>query len=121
MTSPAGARPAQRVVEVRVLRLKAGGRAEFQRLFVERSLPLLRRWRFDVVSYGPSLHDEDTFHVIRAFGSLAERREQEDAFYGSDDWRQGPREAMLALIERYSDAVLELDAAAVEAMRRGCD
>lgn len=106
-----------RVVEVRVLTLKEGRRAEFERLFTERSLPLLRRWGFDVVSYGPSRHDELTFHVIRAFPSLGERQRLEDAFYGSDDWRQGPREAMLALVERYADAVLDLDAAAVDGLR----
>ena len=33
----------------------------------------------------------------------------EDAFYGSDDWRLGPREAILALLENYIDIVLELD------------
>ncbi|HET9598056.1 MAG TPA: hypothetical protein VFP65_20880 [Anaeromyxobacteraceae bacterium] len=106
-----------RVVEVRVLTLKEGGCAEFERLFTERSLPLLRRWGFDVVSYGPSRHDEVTFYVIRAFASLEERQRLEDAFYGSDDWRQGPREAMLALIERWADAVLDLDVAAVEGLR----
>jgi hypothetical protein len=109
---------AARIVEVRALTLKSGARAEFQRLFTERSLPLLRRWRFDVVAYGPSLHDEVSFYVIRSFPDLADRQEREDAFYGSDDWRQGPREAMLALIVSYSDVVLELEPAAVAALRR---
>ena len=36
----------------------------------------------------------------------------------SDDWRKGPREALLALIESYTDVVFELDAAAVEGWRK---
>jgi NIPSNAP len=115
---PSHPRSGRRTVEIRVLTLKPGSRPEFHRLFAERSLPLLRRWGFDVVSYGPSLHDDVTFHVIRAFDDLAERQALEDAFYGSDDWRSGPREAMLALIETWSDAVLEVDTAAVDGLRR---
>jgi len=77
----------------------------------------LRRWGFDVVAFGPSLHDEASFYVVRSFASVAGRQSAEDAFYGSDDWRQGPREPMLACIESYVDVVLELDEAAVEALR----
>jgi NIPSNAP len=107
-----------RVVEIRTLTLRPGARAEFQRLFTQRSLPLLRRWGFDVVAYGPSLHDEVSFYVIRAFADLADRQALEDAFYASDDWRQGPREPMLALVESYSDAVFEVEPSAVAELRR---
>jgi len=37
-----------------------------------------------------------------------------DVYYASDDWRQGPREAMVALIENYIDIVLELDEVTVQ-------
>jgi len=75
---------------------------------------LLKRWNFDVVAHGPSLHDENTYHVIRRFDSLAQREEIEDVYYASDDWRKGPREAILALIESYVDVVLEVDEVGVE-------
>ena len=64
-------------------------------------------------------HDENTYFVIRRFDSLAQREQIEDAFYGSNDWTQGPREAMVALIENYTDVVLELDQAALDALRNG--
>ncbi|HLO18318.1 MAG TPA: NIPSNAP family protein [Anaerolineales bacterium] len=104
-------------VEVRSLNIKSGRREEFDHLYMEKALPLLRRWNFDVVAYGPSLHDENTYYVIRCYDSLAQRDEMEDAYYGSDDWRQGPREAMLALIESYTDIVLELDEVIVQGLR----
>ena len=105
-------------IELRSLNLKPGTREEFHRLFIERALPLLRRWNFDVVAHGPSLHAEETYYVIRRYDSLTQREQMEEDYYASDDWRKGPREAMLALIENYSDIVFELDEVAVQALRK---
>ena len=106
------------LIEIRTLNLKPGTREQFHRLYIQESLPLLKRWNMDVVAHGPSLHDENTYYVIRRFDSLAQREQSEDDFYGSDDWKKGPREAMLALIENYVDVVLELDVAAVQELRK---
>jgi hypothetical protein len=106
------------VIEIRSLNLKPGMRDEFHRLYVEEPLPLLKKWNFDVVVYGPSLHDENSYYVIRRYDSLAQRDKMEDAYYASDDWRKGPREAILALIENYMDTVLELDDVTVQGLRR---
>ena len=106
-------------VEIRVLNLKPGTRDNFQQLYIAQSLPLLRRWNQDIVTHGPSLHDENTYYVIRRFDSLAHREQSEDAFYASDDWRKGPREALLALIQSYTDVVLELDEQTVQGLRHG--
>src|SRR5215470_19186357 len=104
------------IVEFRTLTLKPQSRKTFHQLFTERSLPLLQRWNFDVVAHGPSLHDENMYFVIRRFDSITQREQTEDAFYGSDDWRQGPREPMLSLIENYADIVLVVDESAVEGL-----
>ena len=104
-------------VEFRTLTLKPQSRKNFHQLFVERSLPLLQRWNFDVVAHGPSLHDENTYYVVRRFDSVSQREQLEDAFYGSDDWRYGPREAMLSLIENYADIVIALDDGGVDGLR----
>ena len=61
------------IVEIRALDLKTGARASFHRLYVEQALPLLRRWKMDVVAYGPSPHDENSYYVIRRFDNLAQR------------------------------------------------
>ncbi len=108
----------KKVVEFRGLNLKPGRRAEFHEAFAGRSLPLLRKWGFDVVCFGPSPHDENAFQVVRAFADLGDRQAREDAFYASDDWRLGPRELLVPLIESYADVVLELDEATVAALRR---
>lgn len=105
-------------VEIRSYNLKPGIRAEFHRLFLEEAYPMLKRWNVDVVAHGPSLHDEDSYYLVRRFDSLAEREQSEDAFYGSAEWRQGPREAILALIENYTEIVLELDESTVHSLRK---
>ena len=105
-------------VEFRSLNLKTGTREQFHRLYIQEALPLLQRWNIDVVAHGPSLHDENTYYVIRRFDTLTHREQSEDAFYGSDDWIKGPREAMVALIENYTDIVLELDEAIIQGLRK---
>jgi hypothetical protein len=106
------------LIEIRTLNLKPGTREEFHRLYIEKALPLLKRWNFDVVAHGPSLNDENIYYVIRRYDSLAQREQMEDTYYASDDWRKGPREAMLALMENYTDVVFEVDEVTVQGLRK---
>jgi ketosteroid isomerase-like protein len=101
--------PPERVLEIRSYNLKAGTRENFHELFVREALPLLRLWKVDVVAYGPSLHDSDTYFLMRAFTSPEDRERVEDVFYGSAEWRNGPRVAVLAAIESYTTIVIHVD------------
>lgn len=83
-------------IEIRSINLKPGRRDEFHRLYVEVALPLLKRWNFGVVAHGPSLHDENSYYVIRRYDSLAQREEMED----------------------YTDIVFELDEVTVQGLRK---
>ncbi len=94
------------MIEILILNLKPGTGKEFLRAYESLSLPLLKKWRFNVVSYGQSLHDENSFYVVRAFTSLEDRQSSEDAFYGSDDWRKGPRETILGMVESMATVVV---------------
>src|SRR5438552_6594840 len=76
------------VIEFLILAIKPGRRDEFHTRHVTKSVPLLKTWNFNLVAYGPSLHDANSYYVIRAFKSLEDRQVSEDAFYGSDDWKQ---------------------------------
>ena len=107
----------QHFLEIRSYNLKTGTREEFHRLFIEEAFPMLKRWNMDVVAYGPSLHDENSYYLMRCYDSLAQREESENAFYGSGEWRQGPREAILACIENYTEIVLALEEATVQGLR----
>jgi len=99
-----------RIVEIRTYKLKPGSGPAFHRTVVEESLPMLRRWGVDVVTFGPSLDDEDSYVLIRAYPSLEERQRSQDAFYSSDEWRNGPREAIVSRIESDISVVLPAEA-----------
>ena len=105
------------LVEIRSYNLKPGTRDRFHQRFVRESLPMLKRWHVDVVAYGPTLHDSDSWYLMRGFASVEARQKSEDAFYGSDEWKKGPREATLADIESYTTVVLSPDAAAIKGLR----
>ena len=105
------------VVEIRSYNLKPGTRDRFQQTFVKEALPVLKRWKVDVVSYGPSQHDQDSWFLMRAFNSVDERQKEEDAFYGSDEWKLGPRERILADIVSYTTVVISVDDRTLQGLR----
>lgn len=94
------------VVEIRTYKLRPGSGTAFHRTVVEESVPMLKRWGVDVVAFGPSLDDDDAYCLIRSYASLEERQRSQDAFYGSDEWRHGPRDAVVSRIESDSSVVL---------------
>ena len=116
--SPSVTQSTMRVVEIRTFNLKPGTRSEFHRLASEVAAPMQRRWKIDVVACGPSAHDDNSYYVIRAWPTLAERQRTDEAFYSSDEWRNGPRDEVIARIESYTTVVLHLDAVTVEGLRR---
>lgn len=105
-------------VEIRSYNLKPGTRKKFNQIVIEEALPMLRRRNVDVVACAPSPHDDDSFYLIRAYESLKEREASQDAFYGSAEWRTGPREKVLGFIESYTSIVIEMDEAIVDALRK---
>lgn len=104
-------------VEIRSYELHAGRQAEFEELFTRQVLPMLREWGIDVVFAGASLHEEDSFVLIRAYSDVAERQASQDAFYGSSQWREGPRAAVLEAIASFTSAVVNVGEDTLAAMR----
>lgn len=105
-------------VEIRSYNLKPGTRARFHQIATEQALPMLKRAKIDVVALGPSLHDENSYFLIRNFTSIEDRQKAEDTFYNSDEWKQGPREAILGCIESYTTVVVEMDDATLAGLRK---
>jgi hypothetical protein len=86
--------PARRLVEIRAYRLRPGTRADFHAAVTQRALPMVRAFGMDVVTHGTVPNDDNGYFLVRSFASLAELTAQEDEFYGSAPWREGPREAL---------------------------
>jgi len=107
----------QRLIEIRSYKLKPGSGARFHNLVVNQSMPLVRAFGMDVVAFGQSMDNPDAYFLVRAYDSLEHRRSSQEAFYSSAEWRNGPRQSIIELIEADWDIVLWLTPAAVDAMR----
>lgn len=109
--------PAMRVLEIRTYRLCPSSLDAFDRLMVDRAVPLLRSAGIDVVRCERSRAAEDGFVdyvLVRAFDDLVDREKREDAFYSSSSWREGPGPAIVAAIDTYHTVVLTVPACAIE-------
>ena len=95
------------ILEIRSYQLKLGTGKYFHQLMCEQSLPLLDAACVSVVLAQPSLHSPDHYILIRRYENLAHRQSSQDAFYGSDAWRQGPRDAIIACITSFTDIIVE--------------
>ena len=109
----------RRLVEIRAYRLKPGTRDDFHAAMTRQALPMVRDYGMDVVAHGPSPTAADGYFLARSFESLAQLTAQEDEFYGSAPWREGPREALVSRIETYIDTLLWLSPAAIADLRAG--
>ncbi|MGM9481263.1 NIPSNAP family protein [Roseateles sp. NT4] len=105
-----------KLIEVRTYRLKPDSAERFVAA-VRAALPLVRASGMDVVAFGRSDHEEESFFLIRAFDSREQLVAQQDAFYGSEVWRQGPRQALVDCLDTYLNTLLWLPKDAVEALR----
>lgn len=96
-----------RILEIRTYRVVPGQLDEFGRR-VAAVMPMLESHGIEVVGHGPSLVSDGGDHYVlaRAFDSLPQRDAQEVAFYGGEEWRWGPRDGILELIESYHTVVL---------------
>lgn len=107
----------KRLIEIRAYRLKPGTLADFHNVVVGEVMPLLAP-AMDVVAFGPSPHEPDCYFLVRAYASLADLQMQQNAFYGSATWVQGPRAQVLGYIASFLNTVLWLSADAVEDLSR---
>lgn len=107
----------KKTVEILQYTLRKGTGATFHSVMQEISVPLHQRHGIDVVSFGNSLHDPDSYYLIRAFDSAESMDTILDAFYASSDWRSGPREDIIRSIEISIRTVMNLPSVSVDGLR----
>ena len=106
-----------RLLEIRTYRLKPGTLEAFHEAMHERAVPMLRSKGMDVVTYGKSDHEEETYHLVRAYANRQALEAEQAAFYGSAEWREGPRSALVDRIETYLNTLLWASDETVDSMR----
>ncbi|QWP75405.1 NIPSNAP family protein [Lysobacter sp. K5869] len=107
---------AARLVEVRTYKLKPGHGERFVAAMAA-ALPMVRASGMDVVAFGRSDHEHESFHLIRAYADRDELTAQQDAFYGSDAWKLGPRQALIDCLDDYLNTLLWLTPDSIEDLR----
>src|SRR5690349_12948117 len=108
----------KRLIEIRSYKLKHDATAAFHHAMITSAVPLLREWGTDVVALGPSPHEPDAYFLIRSYADLDDLKQRQDAFYGSDVWRNGPRESIVSRIESFLNTVLWLSPESIEDLRQ---
>ncbi|NMH64501.1 NIPSNAP family protein [Shewanella salipaludis] len=107
----------KKLIEIRTYKLKKGSGNKFHQLVANQSMPLHLDWGMDVVVYGQSVHDEDAYFLIRAYDSLEHLEFSQNEFYATEQWRNGPRQGIVDLIESDVNATLWLSNEAIESMK----
>jgi hypothetical protein len=95
------------ITEIRTYKLKKDFAELFFKIFTEQSLPMLKSWNVNVVDFGVSIIDDESFYLIRTYDSVAQRKESQEKFYGSEEWINGPEESLMNCIETYNTVVIE--------------
>lgn len=71
----------------------------------------------DVVAYGRSNHEAETYFLIRAYASHSAMEKEQADFYSSEKWTSGPRSELVDRIETYLNTLIWASEAAVTSMR----
>ena len=96
----------EEIIDILILNIKPGQLSTFDQLYRDLALPVLKKWNVQVIAFGPSIHEEDNYMVIRSYKSLDDRQKSQDSYYESEDWRSGPREIILSFVKSYSTVVI---------------
>jgi hypothetical protein len=94
------------LLEIRLFRVRPGARGEFDRISREGTIPMMRRLGINVLTYGPSLNDEDGYFLMRAFRSEEERVELSKSLYANAEWEASYDAPVTAMIADYQTAVM---------------
>jgi hypothetical protein len=95
-----------RVIEIRLYRIRAGQRDRFAEFFNARTVAPQRAAGMRILGQFFDREDENRFIWLRGFDDLEHRDRSKAAFYDGDLWRDELEHEAFSLIEDYSDVWL---------------
>ncbi len=105
------------LIEIRTYRLKSSSHDVFHEAMCDRAVPFIRSKGMDVVAFGASDHEEQTYFLIRAYKNRSALEAEQTEFYSSPEWQNGPRQDLVDHIETYMNTLITLSPEAVESIR----
>lgn len=106
------------VLELRILRIHHGQRDAYADYMRNGLAQLYEAEGMEFIHHGPSLHDEDSYFVIRIHPSVTEREQRLDTLYSSPEWLMNHEEKVLGMIESMNTTVFAADDRLVEALKK---
>jgi len=106
-----------RTVELLQYILQPGTGQEFHEIMVGKSAPLHRGAGIDIVAFGCSLHDEDSYYLLRAYDNIEHMNASQEAFYGSEAWQKGPGTALIERIKTSVKSVITMPETVIAGLR----
>ncbi|WP_253379948.1 NIPSNAP family protein [unidentified bacterial endosymbiont] len=106
-----------KTVEFLQYTLNPGTGREFHNIMKQQSIPLHIASGIDIVAFGNSEHDEDSYYLIRAYDNSGHLKKSQEEFYSSDGWKNGPRTAIIERIKVSVKSVMTLGANTVNGLR----
>jgi len=79
-----------RLLEIRTYRLKRGTGDAFHIAMRDQAVPFIRRKGMDIVAFGRSDHEEQSYFLARAYRNREALEREQSQFYGSHEWKAGP-------------------------------
>ena len=107
----------KRLIEIRTYRLKLGTADAFHQAVHELAVPMLKNWNMDVVAYGHSDHEEATYFLIRSYANREALEHEQNAFYSSSEWKDGPRKELVDRLDSYMNTLIWVSQEAINSMR----
>jgi hypothetical protein len=96
------------LIEMRTYRTKAGRRADFLKMFREKTVPAHEAIGMRVIGPFLAVDDPDVFFWMRVFPDATARDAMKSAFYGGSLWTEDLERNLFPLLDTY-DAVLVED------------
>jgi hypothetical protein len=101
------------IIEMRTYKTKPGRRAEFLKIFREKSMPAHAEIGMKILGPFLSLEDADMFFFMRGFPDLASREPMRAQFYESRLWKQELESVLLPMLEKYDVVLVDDPSAAI--------
>lgn len=100
---------ADEFVELRIYKIHHGRRSQFEYSMRTVVLPMFRRQGINIVHHGPSAHDKDSYFLIRAYPSIADRKQKLNAVFGDEEWLMHHESYIMDMINIISTAMFPAD------------
>lgn len=97
--------------------MRPGTAHAFHEVVSDQVVPMLKSRGMDVVAYGVSNHEEETYFLVRSYTDREALDQEQSVFYQSSEWRKGPRAQLIDKIETYLNTLLWCSEAGVLEMR----